>query len=364
MEVYLNMAKLSVNIGDRNKLKALGLDDITLESIERALEQRGSIDIPIDVLVILRDMRCPNNKYGAYSSKKMLLEWSGINSEHKDDINNIIGYYERSKGLLYMDIFNGLDTKTFEAYVEALNGVIKDDIDMLVDKIVSKCNICKSLAKDFLNVYMALRTYNGFIMEYLITQMLLISDRYDVLEQLNINDGVISSRALDKDYGIDILAIPLDVTDVNIPLQLKAQTNFRVRRDKLQKTFDNHKDFKRLYDNIIDKEAKGNVYYLHYDMSSLRVALIQNREFTYALPMSRELEHTIIANPIFKYVEVWDIMEILDRLVEDICYNILDDVETADTEDYVADNVPKMAFKEPNIDFIRFYRNIDISKIF
>ena len=57
-------------------------------------------------------------------------------------------------------------------------------------------------------------------------------------------------------------------------------------------------------------------------------------------------------------------MEILDRLVEDICYNILDDVETADTEDYVADNVPKMAFKEPNIDFIRFYRNIDISKIF
>ena len=224
------MAKLSVNIGDRNKLKALGLDDITLESIERALEQRGSIDIPIDVLVILRDMRCSNNKYGAYSSKKMLLEWSGINSEHKDDINNIIGYYERSKGLLYMDIFNGLDTKTFEAYVEALNGVIKDDIDMLVDKIVSKCNICKSLAKDFLNVYMALRTYNGFIMEYLITQMLLISDRYDVLEQLNINDGVISSRALDKDYGIDILAIPLDVTDVNIPLQLKAQTNFRVRR--------------------------------------------------------------------------------------------------------------------------------------
>ncbi|SJP68443.1 Uncharacterised protein [Clostridioides difficile] len=359
------MAKLSVNIGDRNKLKALGLDDITLESIERALEQRGSIDIPIDVLVILRDMRCPNNKYGAYSSKKMLLEWSGINSEHKDDINNIIGYYERSKGLLYMDIFNGLDTKTFEAYVEALNGVIKDDIDMLVDKIVSKCNICKSLAKDFLNVYMALRTYNGFIMEYLITQMLLISDRYDVLEQLNINDGVISSRALDKDYGIDILAIPLDVTDVNIPLQLKAQTNFRVRRDKLQKTFDNHKDFKRLYDNIIDKEAKGNVYYLHYDMSSLRVALIQNREFTYALPMSRELEHTIIANPIFKYVEVWDIVEILDRLVEDICYNILDDVEDVeDTEDYVADNVPKMAFKEPNIDFIRFYRNIDISKIF
>ena len=31
------MAKLSVNIEDRNKLRALGLDDITLESIERAL---------------------------------------------------------------------------------------------------------------------------------------------------------------------------------------------------------------------------------------------------------------------------------------------------------------------------------------
>lgn len=359
------MAKLSINIEDRNKVKALGLDDITLESIERALEDRGSLDIPIDVLVILRDMRCPNNKYGAYSSKKMLLEWSGINSEHKDDINNIIGYYERSKGLLYMDIFNGLDTKTFEAYVEALNGVIKDDIDMLVDKIVSKCNIDKSLAKDFLNVYMALRTYNGFIMEYLITQMLLISDRYDVLEQLNINDGVISGRALDKDYGIDILAIPLDVTDVNIPMQLKSQTNLRVRRDKLQKTFDNHKDFKRLYDNIIDKEAKGNVYYLHYDMSSLRVALIQNREFTYALPMSRELEHTIIANPIFKYVEVWDVVEILDRLVDDICYNILEDVEDVeDTEDYITDNVPQIASKEHNITYIRFYKDIDISKIF
>lgn len=348
------MAKLLINIEDRNKVKALGLDNITLESIERALEDKGSIDIPIDVLVILRDMRCPNNKYGAYSSKKMLLEWSGINSEHKDAINNIIGYYERSKGLLYMDIFNSLDTKTFEAYVEALNEVIKDDIDVLVDRIVSICNIDKSLAKDFLNVYMALRTYNGFIMEYLITQMLLLSDRYDVLEQLNINDGVISSRALDKDYGIDILAVPLDVTDVNIPLQLKAQTNFRVKRDKLQKTFNNHKDFKRLYDNIIDKETKGNVYYLHYDMSSLRVALIQNREFTYALPMSRELEHTVIANPIFKYVEVWDIVEILDSLVEDICYNVLEDV----------DNVPKMAIKEPNITYIRFYKDIDINKIF
>ncbi|HBG0137518.1 TPA: hypothetical protein KPB65_003675 [Clostridioides difficile] len=359
------MAKLDINIKDVNKVKSLGLDNITIDSIERALEQRGSIDIPIDVLVILRDMRCPNNKYGAYSSKKMLLEWSGINSEHKDVINNIVGYYERSKGLLYMDIFNSLDTKTFEAYVEALNEVIKDDINKLVDKIVSKCNIDKSLAKDFLNVYMALRTYNGFIMEYLITQMLLISDRYDVLEQLNVNGKIINSDELDTDYGVDILAVPIDVTEVNIPLQLKAQTNFRVKRDYLTKTFNNQKKFKKLYGNIVDKESKGNVYYLHYDMYSLRVALIQNREFTYALPMSRELEHTIIANPIFKYVEVWDIVEILDRLVEDICYNILDDVEDVeDTEDYVADNVPKMAFKEPNIDFIRFYRNIDISKIF
>ena len=264
-----------------------------------------------------------------------------------------------------MDIFNSLDTKTFEAYVEALNEVIKDDIDMLVDKIVSKCNIDKSLAKDFLNVYMALRTYNGFIMEYLITQMLLISDRYDVLEQLNINDGVISSRALDKDYGIDILAIPLDVTDVNIPLQLKAQTNFRVKRDYLTKTFNNQKKFKKLYGNIVDKESKGNVYYLHYDMYSLRVALIQNREFTYALPMSRELEHTIIANPIFKYVEVWDVVEILDRLVDDICYNVLDDVEgVEDTEDYITDNVPKIMSKEHNITYIRFYKDININKIF
>lgn len=359
------MAKLSVNIEDRNKLKTLGLDDITLESIERALEDRGSIDIPIDVLVILRDMRCPNNKYGAYSSKKMLLEWSGINSEHKDVINNIVGYYERSKGLLYMDIFNSLDTKTFEAYVEALNEVIKDDINKLVDKIVSKCNIDKSLAKDFLNVYMALRTYNGFIMEYLITQMLLISDRYDVLEQLNINGKSINGNELDTDYGIDVLAVPLDVTDVNIPMQLKSQTNLRVRRDKLQKTFKDQMRFKKLYGNIRDRETKGNVYYLHYDINSLRVALIQNREFTYALPMSRELEHTLIANPIFKYVEVWDVVEILDRLVDDICYNILDDVEDVeDTEDYITDNVPKIASKEHNITYIRFYKDININKIF
>ena len=359
------MAKLLINIEDRNKVNALGLDDITLESIERALEDRGSIDIPIDVLVILSDMRCPNNKYGAYSSKEMLLKWSGINEEHKDAINNIIGQYQRYKGLLYMDIFNSLDTKTFEAYVDALNEVIKDDIDMLVDKIVSKCNIDKSLAKDFLNVYMALRTYNGFIMEYLITQMLLISDRYDVLEQLNIKGKTINGDELDTDYGVDVLAVPLDVTDVNIPMQLKSQTNLRVRRDKLQKTFNNQKDFKKLYGNITEREAKGNVYYLHYDINSLRVALIQNREFTYALPMSRELEHTIIANPIFKYVEVWDIMEILDRLVEDICYNILDDVEDVeDTEDYITDNVPQIASKEHNITYIRFYKDINISKIF
>lgn len=359
------MAKLSVNIGDRNKLKALGLDDITLESIERALEDRGSIDIPIDVLVILSDMRCPNNKYGAYSSKEMLLKWSGINEEHKDAINNIIGQYQRYKGLLYMDIFNSLDTKTFEAYVDALNEVIKDDIDMLVDKIVSKCNIDKSLAKDFLNVYMALRTYNGFIMEYLITQMLLISDRYDVLEQLNINGKNVDGDMLDRDYGVDVLAVPIDVTDINIPLQLKSQTNLGVKRDKLQKTFNNQKKFKKLYNNIVDREAKGNVYYLHYDVNSLRVALIQNREFTYALPMSRELEHTLIANPIFKYVEVWDVVEILDRLVEDICYNILDDVEDVeDTEDYITDNVPQIASKEHNITYIRFYKDININKIF
>ena len=359
------MAKLLINIEDRNKVNALGLDDITLESIERALEDRGSIDIPIDVLVILSDMRCPNNKYGAYSSKEMLLKWSGINEEHKDAINNIIGQYQRSKDLWYMDIFNSLETKTFEAYTDALNEVIKDDIDMLVDKIVSKCNIDKSLAKDFLNVYMALRTYNGFIMEYLITQMLLISDRYDVLEQLNIKGKTINGDELDTDYGVDVLAVPLDVTDVNIPMQLKSQTNLRVRRDKLQKTFNNQKDFKKLYGNITEREAKGNVYYLHYDVNSLRVALIQNREFTYALPMSRELEHTIIANPIFKYVEVWDVVEILDRLVEDICYNVLDDVEgVEDTEDYITDNVPQIMSKEHNITYIRFYKDININKIF
>ena len=212
MEAYISMAKLLINVNDKEKLNGLELDNVTIEAVLEAVEQKGSIDIPIDVLVILSDMRCPNNKYGAFSSKKMVLEWSGINADHKNTINSILRQYEWQKGLLYMDVFNSLDTKTFEAYVEALNGIIRADMPFLIEKVASNCNISHSLAEDFLNVYMALRTYNGFIMEYLITQMLLLSNRYDVLEQLNINGSEIDNRALDKDYGIDVVAAPIDVT--------------------------------------------------------------------------------------------------------------------------------------------------------
>lgn len=348
MEAYISMAKLLINVNDKEKLNGLELDNVTIEAVLEAVEQKGSIDIPIDVLVILSDMRCPNNKYGAFSSKKMVLEWSGINADHKNTINSILRQYEWQKGLLYMDVFNSLDTKTFEAYVEALNGIIRADMPFLIEKVASNCNISHSLAEDFLNVYMALRTYNGFIMEYLITQMLLLSNRYDVLEQLNINGSEIDNRALDKDYGIDVVAAPIDVTEVTLPLQLKAQTNFRVKREYLQKTFDNHKQYKKLYDNLKDKECKGNVYYLHYDMHSLRVALIQNRQFTYALPMSKELEHMVVPNPIFKYVEIWDVMDILDNIVGDLCYNVLDRAEI--TKGVRTD------LKENNINFVRFYK--------
>lgn len=323
------MTDIKINISDIEKVRVLGMDDITVDSIMNKIDHCGCLTVPLNILTILTDMRCPNNKYGAYSSKKLLLEWSGINSEHKDHINNIISQYERQKGILYMDVFEGLPIKTFDAYTEALNKTIGDDLGALVDKIVYKCHIDKTMASDFINVYMALRTYNGFIMEFMIKQMLQISNRYKVLDKIFLNDGFISSGILDKEYGIDILTVPIDVSDVNIPLQLKSQTHFKVNRRHLEKTFDDHKQYKKLHNGIVERELKGNVYFLHYDMHSLRVALLKNKQFNNALPMSKELEHLVLPNPIFKYVEVWDVLTILDDLVNDIEYNVYEEVSNS-----------------------------------
>lgn len=316
-------------------IDVLGLDDITKNSIMHHCATNGSLTLPKDILTILTDMRRTNNTYGAYGSKKMLLEMSGINAEHKATISKVLKGYEYKKGLIYLDVFRGLDTKEFDKYVEALDEIIKADVPKLSEVISNKCNIDKSIAKDFINVYMALNSYNGFIMEYLIEQIISINDRFRSLGDVVINGDLFKSSVLDLHWGIDTILAPIDIADVQLPLQIKSHTNVRVKREYLSHTFEAHKEYKKLHQSLIERECKGNVYYLFYDINSLSICLIQNiiKEFT--LAKSKELEHQIIYNPIMKTVEVWELPQILDELVDDIVKEYLDEGTNATISDII-----------------------------
>lgn len=314
-----------VQIKDIDKL---GLDEVTKNSIMKHCATYGSATLPKDILTILTDMRKTNNRYGAYSSKKVILEMSGINNEHKAKISQILKVYENKKGLIYLNIFDSLDIKAFDNYVKALEGILKDDIDVLSEDISNKCNIDKSIAKAFINVYMALNSYNGFIMEYLIEQIISINDRYSSLGDVVINGDLFKASVLDLQWGIDKIIAPIGVADLWLPLQIKSYTNVRVKRQKLAHTFKNHKDYKKLHKSILERELKGNVYYLFYDINSLRICLIQNIPKQFTLPQSRELEHQTIFNPKIEYREIWELHSILDELVTDIVTEYLgDDVD-------------------------------------
>lgn len=306
-------------------IDTLGLDEITKNSIVKHCATNGAITLPKDILTILSDMRKPNNRYGAYSSKKIVLEMSGINGEHKATISKIIGAYQTKKNLIYLEVFEGLDVKSFDKYVEALDDIIEADIYGLSEVISNKCNIDKSIAKDFINVYMALNSYNGFIMEYLIEQIIPINSRYRSLGDVIINGDLFKASVLDLQWGIDTIIAPIDIADIWLPLQIKSYTNVRVKREKLAHTFNDHKDYKKLHQSLLERELKGNVYYLFYDINSLRICLIQNIQKEFTLPKSRELEHQIIINPIIEFVEVWELPHILDELVADIVNEYLDD---------------------------------------
>lgn len=316
------MKNNTIKLKDIDKL---GLDEITKNSIVKHCATNGSISLPKDILTILSDMRKTNNKYGAYSSKKIVLEMSGINEEHKATISQIIKAYEYKKGLIYLDVFEGLDIKAFDKYVEALELIIEADIYGLSEVISNKCNIDKSIAKDFINVYMALNSYNGFIMEYLIEQIININSRYRSLGDVIINGDLFKASVLDLQWGIDTIIAPIDIADIWLPLQIKSYTNVRVKREKLAHTFNDHKDYKKLHQSLLERELKGNVYYLFYDINSLRICLIQNIQKEFTLPKSRELEHQIIFNPIIEFKEVWELPHILDELVADIVNEYLDE---------------------------------------
>lgn len=336
------MSNRRINIKD---IEALGLDNITVNSINASLCNNGSITLPKDVLTILSDMRKTNNRYGAYSSKKMVLEMSGINSEHKTEINKIIKAYEYKKGLVYLDVFKSLDVKSFDKYVEALEGIIEADIYGLSGVISKKCNIDESIAKDFINVIVALNSFNGFIMEYLIEQIITINNRFYSVGDVAINGDLFKASVLDLQWGIDTVIAPIDVADIQLPLQIKSYTNVRVSRDKLSKTFDAHKQYKKLFCSLIEKELKGNVYYIFYDINSLRICIIQNIQKEFTLPKSRELEHQLIFNPIIEFIEVWELPQLLEELVEDIVNEYLDEPTMADVEAI-----------EPIIDTITIYK--------
>lgn len=317
-------------------IDALGLDDITKNSILHHCATNGSITLPKDILTILSDMRKSNSKYGAYSSKKMILEMSGINAEHKATISKIIGAYQIKKGLIYLDVFEGLDIKSFDRYVEALDKIIEADVYKLSEVIANKCSIDKSIAEDFIKIYMALNSYNGFIIEYMIEQIITINDRFRNLGDVVINGDLFKASVLDLQWGIDTIIAPLDMADVHLPLQIKSYTNVRVKREYLSHTFEAHKDYKKLYKSLIERECKGNVYYLFYDINSLRICLIQNIQKEFILPKSKELEHQIIFNPIIEFVEVWELPQILDELVEAIVKEYLDE----DTNATISDIIP------------------------
>lgn len=312
----------TINLKD---IDTLGLDDITKNSIKNYVGANGSITLPKDILTILSDMRKSNNKYGAYSSKKMILEMSGINEGHKTNISNILKAYENKKGLIYLEVFGGLDIKAFDKYVEALELITKADIYGLSEDISNKCNIDKSIAKDFINVYMALNSYNGFIMEYLIEQIISINSRFSSLGDVVINGDLFKASVLDLQWGIDTILAPIDIADIWLPLQIKSYTNVRVKREKLAHTFNDHKDYKKLHQSLLERELKGNIYYLFYDINSLRICLIQNIQKQFTLPQSRELEHQIIFNPIIEFIEVWELPSILDELVDELVDDLVNE---------------------------------------
>lgn len=357
------MEKLNINISDREAIQRLGVDAVTLESIERALEERGSIEIPTEVLEIMADMRNPKSIYGAYDNKKYLYEYIGHRFSHNDVIGKMIKVYANDKGILFADIFHSIEDKKFTTYAKALNDRVKDDMDSLVDRVLIDTDINdRAIAKDFIVIHLFFNTYGGFVMEYMLKAMLLLSDNFNVLDKVKIRGTEIDADTLDKKYGVDLLIVPtMFDDDIHIPLQIKSETHNRVSRDALTKTFNAQSDYKRKHKGIVDKEAKGIIYYLHYDMFNLKIALINNIQFSRALPMSNELMGMCPNKATYNYVEVWDVEEILDKLSNQIYYDVIAEV---DEEKYVAFNNPNLEESKRDIEYVRFYKDVNNNELF
>jgi len=315
------MQKISINKLRKQEHNKIQLNDYTLEELSNTVNKYGSVTVPGAVLTVIADVRDSKSDYGVLASVKHIYSsledvWAIITARAFPMVEQCI----RANNILFTQIFNGLEVKSFTEYCKVIDSQLGADKDNLVERVSKALDVDYKSAEWFVGIRLYPYTFNGFIMEYMISEMLAQHPSIEVLhEGVTINDKWISPLELDTKWGIDMLIAPKGQRDIITPIQIKSKTHLYKSREPLQHTFKAHADYKRMYKGIQDKETKGNVYYLHYCMSTLSITIPQ-WDFEHTLPQSRELSNRVYrADKLdLRYVPIWEVAYLLEELISDI----------------------------------------------
>lgn len=295
------------------------LKDYILEDIKETVENHGDQLLPLSVLNIIADIKDPRSNYGVLSTLKHIYTQIGTWDTVCKSAYEIVSRYVRKNNLIYMSVFNSLDNKNFTTYVGSLNKIIGNDMDTMADILAKKHNLDHSMAKVVIDIIVYLNSYNGFILEYMVSEMVAIHPTLKVLtEGIVLNGNKYTPSMLDKDWGIDLIVTTND-SDIHIPLQIKSYTHLGKSRTSLQHTFTDHIEYKMKHKGLLDRESKGNVYYLHYRATDLSL-MIPKADFNYTLPQSKELMHRVFDTSKLTYnrIPIWEVCYLLDEVAEQI----------------------------------------------
>lgn len=313
--VGLNDKVISITDLQSREYKGLALNDYTVAEIENTVSKYGCVSIPTTVIDIISDVRNPKGEYGVLATTKFLYTKLGISYT---EVYTLCDRFVRKHNLIYVNVFNSLDNKGFTDYCKAIDNIIGEDKGIMIELLSKALNLSIQQSKMLIGIVLYLNSYNGFIMEYMVSEMIALHPTLSVMGSIELDGCTIPNTVLDKDWGIDLLVSAYNGA-IQLPLQLKSYTHLGKSRTALEHTFKAHMDYKKKFKGLKNKETKGNVYYLHYSAANLSIT-IPKADFTHILPQSRELMCRRFDTDTLdlRKVPIWEVCYILEELSHSI----------------------------------------------
>lgn len=299
------------------------LNDYTVEEIKQTVEKYGDVSIPLSVLDIIAYVRDSKSGYGVLTTTKYLYTQIGVWGDVNQSAYKIVDRFVRKNGLIYLSVFDKLENKSFTNYVCCIDKILGSDMGVMADILAQTHNLPIEVAERVIGIVVYLNSYNGFIMEYMVSEMVSTHPTlYTIEDGVEFDGDLISPSILDKDWGIDLLiGVGEEREDgaIQIPLQIKSYTHLGKSRTALSHTFKAHSDYKKKYKGVLERESKGNVYYLHYRVADLSIT-VPKADFNYTLPQSRELAYRVFNTDTLdlRVVPIWEVCHILEEVAERI----------------------------------------------